>query len=141
MHWSPIFVLRVVGSLTLLLVAVAYTLFDLTQQQCLANNSYICCFKTLAVCALLSCAVFFVGYFEAGQVGLCRLNTIMMTLQDIPAHHQPYTSSALHPCCLIHEFVSKPRGIEKYLVSKIAHDHSKNNKNCYTNHHVHDLLL
>lgn len=108
MHWSLIFVVRVICSLTLLLAALIYTLVGITQQQCLENDPYTCGVKTLLVCVLLLCAVFFLGFFEAGQIALCRL--------AVSVHQQPATCG-LHPSHLIHKLLSKPKGIEKYLVS------------------------
>jgi hypothetical protein len=107
MHWSYTFVARVVASLTLLLLALLYTLVGISQEACSGSGLYACCFKTLILLWLLFCAIYFLGFFEAGQVGLCRLYT--MPRRQLTSHQQ-------RPFQIVHDLILKPEGLEKFLV-------------------------
>lgn len=118
MRWSYLFVAKVVVSCVFLVMSMMYAFIGMSSAST-SRNSYFGLLKFLVLLFSLTLSIYFLGFFEAGQVGACRL-AVMTEIQILTritsesnneSKDQIYFKST-------QDIISRPRGLETYLVSK-----------------------
>mmetsp|Transcript_22903 Transcript_22903/g.38762 ORF Transcript_22903/g.38762 Transcript_22903/m.38762 type:complete len:120 (+) Transcript_22903:610-969(+) len=119
MRWSCFFISRVVISWMLLMMSVMYTMTGISQHSWSSNNLYIRLIEVILVIVIIAYAIYILGFFEAGQVGISRLATLspvdfnneiqLMEVATLDDDQNKYSK-------LTYSFISEPQGFERYLV-------------------------
>jgi hypothetical protein len=101
------------------MMSVIYTMTGLLQSSCSSRNPYFCFLEGVVHIVIIFCAIYFLGFFEAGQVGMCRLanwsdDDSSRGPSDNNGKKQNLEENSYYDQSL--SLLLKPHGVERYLV-------------------------